>query len=101
MLDFDTGSADLWVCSTLGQSNQGKHNLFNPKKSSTFHNLAGKEWKISYGDGSGASGTCGSDTVAIGGLKIEGQTVELAEKVSTAAELASGYWATANHNAAV
>lgn len=86
MLDFDTGSADLWVCSTLGQSNQGQHNLFDPKKSSTFDKLSGKEWKISYGDGSGASGTCGSDTVVIGGLKIHKQTVELAEKVGTAAD---------------
>lgn len=85
MLDFDTGSADLWVCSTLGQSDQGQHNLFDPKKSSTFHKLPGKEWKISYGDGSGASGTCGSDAIVIGGLKVQGQTVEMAEKVSTPA----------------
>ncbi|KAI0402553.1 eukaryotic aspartyl protease [Xylaria palmicola] len=49
MLDFDTGSADLW---------------------------------IEYGDGSNASGDCGADTLVIGGLSIEGQTVETAKKLS-------------------
>jgi hypothetical protein len=38
---------------------------------------------IQYGDGSTASGTCGSDTLNLGGLSIENQTVESAAKLST------------------
>ncbi|KAI1110336.1 eukaryotic aspartyl protease [Nemania sp. NC0429] len=50
MLDFDTGSADLW--------------------------------KIEYGDGSSASGDCGTDTLSLGGLEVKKQTVETAKKMS-------------------
>lgn len=84
MLDFDTGSADLWVFSTgLTSSLQKNHNIFNPAKSSTYKALSGENWNISYGDGSMASGTCGSDVLNVGGLSVKGQTVELATKLST------------------
>ncbi|KAI1434184.1 aspartic peptidase domain-containing protein [Xylaria sp. CBS 124048] len=65
MLDFDTGSADLWVY-----------------RSSTYKQLPGASWKIQYGDGSKASGDCGTDTVVIGGVSVEKQTVEMAKKIS-------------------
>lgn len=43
MLDFDTGSADLWVFSKALSSSQKKgHNVFNPKASSSFKPLPGK-----------------------------------------------------------
>lgn len=48
LLDFDTGSADLWVFSTeQSAATQKNHNVFDPKKSSTWKALSGKAWKIS------------------------------------------------------
>ncbi|KAL6819934.1 aspartyl proteinase [Trichoderma camerunense] len=89
LLDFDTGSSDLWVFSTeLSKSLQKNHTIFNPSESSTFKKLSGQTWQISYGDGSSASGDCGSDNVTIGGLTIKNQTVELASKL--AAQFAQG-----------
>ncbi|KAF7515186.1 hypothetical protein G7054_g14713 [Neopestalotiopsis clavispora] len=82
-LDFDTGSADLWVFSTeQSKSTQKGHAVFDPTKSSTWKELSGKSWKISYGDGSSASGDVGTDVVSIGGLKVESQAVELAKTMS-------------------
>lgn len=85
-LDFDTGSSDLWVWSTelpSSVTSQGAgHTIFNPTKSSTFQNQSGSTWKISYGDSSSASGTVGTDNVSIGGLTIQNQAVELANKMS-------------------
>nr|WBO26482.1 aspartic peptidase A1 [Trichoderma longibrachiatum] len=89
MLDFDTGSSDLWVFSTeLSKHLQHNHAIFDPKKSSTFKPLKDQTWQISYGDGSSASGTCGSDVVTLGGLSIKNQTIELASKL--AAQFAQG-----------
>jgi hypothetical protein len=88
MLDFDTGSADLWVWSTeLSKSvqSQGKtagHVIYDPSKSSTYKAASGSKWQISYGDSSSASGNVGTDLVSIGGLKIQNQAVELATTLS-------------------
>jgi hypothetical protein len=48
-LDFDTGSSDLWFCSTLGDSTESGKNEYDPTKSSTYQK-DGRPWKISYGD---------------------------------------------------
>ncbi|KAI1429168.1 eukaryotic aspartyl protease [Xylaria sp. FL1777] len=39
-------------------------------------------WKIEYGDGSYASGDCGSDTLTVGGLAVKKQTIETATDLS-------------------
>ncbi|KAJ9493928.1 hypothetical protein LTR99_010224 [Exophiala xenobiotica] len=82
-LDFDTGSADLWVFSSeLPSSQSSGHSIYNPSKSSTAKKLSGATWNISYGDGSGASGDVYTDTVDVGGTTVTGQAVELAKTIS-------------------
>lgn len=82
-LDFDSGSSDLWVFNTQlsAQSTQG-HQVFDPTQSSTFNMINGATFSISYGDGSGAAGNVGTDTVVIGGATVTSQAIELATAVS-------------------
>ncbi|KAH0345640.1 acid protease, partial [Aureobasidium melanogenum] len=84
-LNFDTGSSDLWVFSTsLSSSEIGQHSAFNPSKSSSYQELQGYSFSLSYGDGSGAAGVVGTDTVDIGGATVTRQAIELATSVSSA-----------------
>ncbi|KAF2150939.1 peptidase A1 [Myriangium duriaei CBS 260.36] len=78
-LDFDTGSADLWVFSDKLQ-NTGNHGVY---QTSSGQAESGSTWQISYGDGSGASGVVYSDTVVIGGVTATGQAVEAATSISS------------------
>jgi Eukaryotic aspartyl protease len=57
--------------------------VFDPAKSSTFQKSSRSTWKISYGDGSSASGNVGTDTINVGGLIIKNQAVELAKDLSS------------------
>ncbi|MCJ1287746.1 hypothetical protein MMC26_007098 [Xylographa opegraphella] len=83
MVDFDTGSSDLWVFNTqLSAAEIQKHSTFDPKKSSTFKLLKGESYSISYGDGSMSAGVVGADTVNIGGATVTSQAVELPTAVS-------------------
>jgi hypothetical protein len=83
-LDFDTGSSDLWVFSTkLSQRASAGHSVYDPTKSTTFQQIQGATWSISYGDGSGAAGIVGTDTVNIGGATATKQAVELATALSS------------------
>ncbi|KAF4308456.1 putative aspartic endopeptidase pep1 protein [Botryosphaeria dothidea] len=81
-LDVDTGSADLWVFSTsLSASTQSGHAVYDPSVSGT--ELEGSTWSITYGDGSGASGTVYVDKVVVGGVTATSQAVEAATSVSS------------------
>jgi hypothetical protein len=82
-LDFDSGSSDLWVFNTqLGAKATTGHQVFDPTKSSSFKMINGASFSISYGDGSGAAGNVGTDTVVLGGATVTKQAVELATAVS-------------------
>jgi hypothetical protein len=73
-----------WVFSTdLPPDVIGSHQAFNPQDSKTFQPLDNAEWKISYGDGSAASGVVGHDVVNIGGATASAQAVELAQNISS------------------
>ena len=98
-LDFDTGSADFWVFSTLIRPRDileltaKKHTVFNPHKSRTwkwperewggfldpfsFHRPR-LPWKTKYGDGTEAEGVTGYDTVRLGEVEIKSQAIQLA-----------------------
>ncbi|KAK7454309.1 hypothetical protein CaCOL14_005567 [Colletotrichum acutatum] len=90
-LDFDTGSSDLWVFSTeLSSATQKGHNIFDASKSSTYKKLDGKTWKISYGDGSSASGDVGTDNLVLGGLTVENQAIESASQLADQFSQGSG-----------
>ncbi|KAM0715583.1 hypothetical protein Q7P37_009081 [Cladosporium fusiforme] len=54
--------------------------VFDPSKSSTWEDTTGT-WKITYGDESEAKGVVGTDLLAMGGLTIQNQTIELATYV--------------------
>jgi hypothetical protein len=83
-MDFDSGSSDLWVFNTqLAAASQTGHTNFNPSNSTSFKLLQGASFSISYGDGSGAAGNVGTDTVNIGGATVTSQAIELATAVST------------------
>lgn len=72
-----------WCFSTeLNPQLIGQHTAFDPTKSATFKKVDGAQWNISYGDGSGAAGVVGRDTVTIGGVTVKDQAVELANQVS-------------------
>lgn len=95
MLDFDTGSSDLWVWSTdLPKATVSKyhaaHTIFDSSKSSTYKPMSGSTWQIQYGDSSSASGSVGTDTVSIGGVVIKSQTIELAKNLSAQFEQGAG-----------
>lgn len=82
-LDFDSGSSDLWVFnSQLSAAATKGHTVFDATKSSSFKMINGASFSISYGDGSGAAGNVGTDTVVIGGATVTKQAIELATAVS-------------------
>ncbi|KAL8709949.1 MAG: hypothetical protein Q9220_005399 [cf. Caloplaca sp. 1 TL-2023] len=78
MMNFDTGSSDLWVFNTKLQEQQTQgHSVYDPSKSKTFKPLQGASFEIHYGDSSAASGIVGTDTVDIGGAIVDTQAVEM------------------------
>lgn len=83
VMDFDTGSSDMWVFNTQldSQAQQG-HTIFDPTKSSTFQTLDGATFNITYGDSSFAQGTVGIDTVDIGGATVTQQAIGLPTNVA-------------------
>jgi Eukaryotic aspartyl protease len=58
------------------------HTIYNPANSSTAKTATGT-WKISYGDGSSASGDVHDDTITVGDIVVPGQAIELAKTLSS------------------
>ncbi|OIW27596.1 acid protease [Coniochaeta ligniaria NRRL 30616] len=85
LLDFDTGSSDLWVFSsetkTRGAIN-GSRQIWSPHLSSSARQVNGSRWQIMYGDGSYASGSVWKDTILLGNITIPDVIVESAVTVS-------------------
>ena len=75
-LHIDTGSSDLWTNSANSQLCQSRYDpcaesgTYDPDKSSTSK-LISSDFNISYVDGTGALGDYRSDTLNIGGAKLE------------------------------
>lgn len=74
----------------LSSATQKGHNIFDASKSSTYKKLDGKTWKISYGDGSSASGDVGTDNLVLGGLTVENQAIESASQLADQFSQGSG-----------
>lgn len=84
VMDFDTGSSDMWVFNTnLAASSQTGHTIYDPTKSTAAATVSGATFDISYGDGSFANGPVGTDQVDIGGATVQAQTIGLPNNVST------------------
>ncbi|KAH8916418.1 acid protease [Atractiella rhizophila] len=75
LIDFDTGSSDLWVahtnCTTGGCANT-HIKKYNPAKSSTSSKKSGT-FEIEYGDHSSSKGPIFTDTVSVAGIKVTKQ----------------------------
>ena len=83
-IDFDTGSSDFWIFSTLlPPAYRAVHGMvYDPNNSATYKDLPGLTWEIVYGDYSAAKGVVCSEDVNIGGITVEGQSVELATNLT-------------------
>ncbi|KAF9148061.1 Type I transmembrane sorting receptor, partial [Linnemannia schmuckeri] len=83
-MNFDTGSADIWLASSTCSTAACKsHRRFNSSSSKTFRNdPAKRRFQIAYGDGSYAMGPIGTDMVNVGGVQIR-QTIGLATNESS------------------
>ncbi|KAI0820452.1 acid protease [Trametes gibbosa] len=71
VVDFDTGSSDLWIPSTSCSTCQ-THKQYSSSRSSTSKSQRGS-FQISYGDGSNAQGSVFTDTVSVGGATVSNQ----------------------------
>ncbi|KAJ5121647.1 Peptidase aspartic catalytic [Penicillium bovifimosum] len=82
-MNFDSGSADMWVLSSrLPKSLRSNREVYDPSESSTFEDLKDSTFRIAYGDSSYASGGVGKDAVSIGGVKVTEQTFGLPTDIS-------------------
>ncbi|PWY89006.1 aspergillopepsin A-like aspartic endopeptidase [Aspergillus heteromorphus CBS 117.55] len=82
VMTFDTGSSDFWVMDTRIQETLTGHTEYNPSNSTTFKEMAGYSFNVSYGDSSYAAGPVGTDVVNIGGAIVQNQAFGIPTEVS-------------------
>ncbi|CAF1345504.1 unnamed protein product [Adineta steineri] len=73
LIDFDTGSSDLWVPSSKCSSQCNQFHKYISSASTTYV-ANGESFSITYGDDSSASGIFSIDTVTINDLAVQNQT---------------------------
>ncbi|KAL8292876.1 hypothetical protein RQP46_000570 [Phenoliferia psychrophenolica] len=84
VIDFDTGSADLWIPSVNCTSAACQpHTKYDPSHSSTAAAVTQRKLAITYGDGSSTSGSVWTDKVSVGGLTALKQTFGAANSLSS------------------
>ncbi|BGO92388.1 hypothetical protein NBRC10512_005073 [Rhodotorula toruloides] len=84
ILDFDTGSSDLWVTSSgCNSAACNTHSKYDPSSSSSSQLVAGKTLSLTYGDGSSTKGTVYTDTVSVAGLSATSQTLGAATALTS------------------
>ena len=79
-MNFDTGSADLWIFDSRNPS--PGHGAFDRTRSPTFQELPGESFNISYVDHDTLAGSMGTDIVFIGGATVIRQPFGLATTFS-------------------
>jgi cathepsin D len=82
VVDFDTGSSDIFLPSVSCTENCEGHARYNPGTSSTATDF-GSTFTLKYGDGSSVSGEQYTDMVSIAGLTATGQRVGSATTYSS------------------
>ena len=80
-MDFDTGTSDFWVLSTLlPQDDRGRHNLYDPSASNSSVLLSGQTWADGFQGTTEVGGVVFSDTVNFGGVVVTNQVVQAASQ---------------------
>ncbi|KAG0144633.1 hypothetical protein CROQUDRAFT_46984 [Cronartium quercuum f. sp. fusiforme G11] len=85
MIDFDTGSSDMWIKSSMCKKNCGKatankHMYYNPESSSTSIAM-NQTFKIAYGVG-GVSGVMFKDSVSVSQFNVQNQAFASCDMLS-------------------
>ncbi|KAH7914044.1 aspartic peptidase domain-containing protein [Hygrophoropsis aurantiaca] len=81
-VDFDTGSADLFLPGPDCGSTCDGHNIYDPTSSSSSKDV-NNTFTLSYGDGSTVLGERWTDTVAIAGYTATNQALGVASQYSS------------------
>lgn len=83
LVDFDTGSSDLWVPSTNCNASACQSKDQYDASSSHTSDLQSGSFSIQYGDGSEVQGNIYRDTVNVAGVKATGQYFAAATNISS------------------
>ncbi|CAF2035971.1 unnamed protein product [Rotaria magnacalcarata] len=88
VVDFDTGSPNLWVASVNCLSNCAKMNKYDATLSSTYI-ANGNNFSVGYGDGTLVEGIFSIDTVTMNGIEIKNQTFTECNSINGTSSLLS------------
>ncbi|KAI8389493.1 aspartic peptidase domain-containing protein [Blakeslea trispora] len=83
-VDFDTGSADIWVSSNKCNSTCNPHRRFDETLSSTLQTVnPSRNWQVQYGDSSSVVGYTAVDTLHLGNVSQPNVTIGLVSLLSS------------------